>query len=106
MPPSVLQGKWSEEETQHLVKLVEAKGRKWKAIGEEIGRLAMACRDRYRELKTSGANHNKGAWTEEECEQLQAAVQDHLRTKQVGVVVLVMQEDLGEIYFQCSHYFK
>ena len=69
---------------------MEAKGRKWKAIGEEVGRLAMACRDRYRELETSSeSNHKKGAWTEEECEQLQAAVQEHLRTKQVGVVLFI-----------------
>ena len=51
--------------------------------------MAMACRDRYRELETSSANHKKGTWTEEECEQLQAAVQEHLRTKQVGMVLFV-----------------
>lgn len=43
----VLQGPWSKEETDKLLELVKEKGRRWKAIGEELDRLPLSCRDQY-----------------------------------------------------------
>lgn len=43
----LLQGKWSTEEDEQLLRLVGERGRKWKEIGGAIGRMPEACRDRW-----------------------------------------------------------
>ncbi len=40
------QGAWTEEEDDWLRELVEARGKAWTSIGDEIGRMPSSCRDR------------------------------------------------------------
>ena len=45
-----MQGPWKPEEDEQLRQLVEAKGNKWLDIGEVMGRMGEACRDRWRTI--------------------------------------------------------
>lgn len=47
----VVQGPWKAEEDELLRQLVESKGNKWLEIGEAMGRMGEACRDRWRTIK-------------------------------------------------------
>jgi Myb-like DNA-binding domain len=46
----MLQGPWKPEEDEQLRALVEGKGNKWLEIGEVMGRMGEACRDRWRTI--------------------------------------------------------
>lgn len=45
--PLELQGRWTPEQDAQLLQLVSEKGRKWKEIGASLGRMNVACRDRW-----------------------------------------------------------
>ncbi len=45
-----MQGPWKPEEDEQLRALVEGKGNKWLEIGEVMGRMGEACRDRWRTI--------------------------------------------------------
>lgn len=44
------QGVFTEDEDRRLLDLVDQHGRKWKLIGQELGRLPEQCRDRWRHI--------------------------------------------------------
>lgn len=53
--PNNYNGKWTKAQEDHFIALVEKHNRKWRIIGEELGRTAENCRDKFREL--GGLNH-------------------------------------------------
>ena len=55
LPLSSLQGKWTAEEDERLLALVEERGRKWTEIGGAVGRMAEACRDRWLVIRCAAA---------------------------------------------------
>ena len=88
----VLQGKWSKEEDEQILAYVEAYGKKWTAIADELGRMALSVRDRYRELVTRSDDRKVGYWTEDECNRLQQAVNEYLQTKQACICHLSLKK--------------
>jgi hypothetical protein len=48
--PTEVVGKWSSAEDAKLLELYAELGPKWKEIGDRLGRLDRACRDRCRDL--------------------------------------------------------
>lgn len=45
------QGKWSAEDDERLRQLVAEKGSTWKEIAPALGRMPLACRDRWKEVR-------------------------------------------------------
>jgi len=68
-------GPWSDVEIEMLEELVEIYGPKWKVIQNQIGRIADACRDKYRERKQG----RSGRWREDEEIALVDAIREHLQ---------------------------
>ena len=66
-------GPWSKEDDARLRELHSLHGTKWKRVGEELGRLPLSCRDRWRQIDTPPGTR-KGKWSEEEADALTAAV--------------------------------
>lgn len=64
---------WTAEEDARLVVSVLEHGRNWVKAGAALGRMAAACRDRYRNHIEGAADALEGKWSEEEVEQLIAA---------------------------------
>lgn len=48
--PSNYQGKWTEEQTNELIDLVEQHGRKWDKIAKILGRTPTNVRDKYKNI--------------------------------------------------------
>lgn len=80
------QGRWTPEQDAQLLQLVSEKGRKWKEIGASLGRMNVACRDRWLMIRL-GDSKKEGRWAEDEVQRLQSAVQQYLdaRTAAEGV---------------------
>ncbi|PSC75744.1 DNA-binding REB1 [Micractinium conductrix] len=74
------QGKWTAEEDERLLALVEERGRKWTEIGGAVGRMAEACRDRWLVIRL-GESRKKGRWDEAETEKLKKAVEEYQAAK-------------------------
>ncbi|OII74217.1 MYB domain-containing protein [Cryptosporidium ubiquitum] len=51
-------GKWTREEEQELIKLVNEHGKKWSMFVEFIGRSAASIRDKWRDLHTKVGENN------------------------------------------------
>ena len=74
---------WTKESREQLRSLVKTHGKQWVLIGQKVGRLPTACRDRYREEckpKKARKASNPGkrrAWTGEEQYRLVAAVKKY-----------------------------
>ncbi|EME31094.1 Myb-like DNA-binding protein REB1 [Galdieria sulphuraria] len=70
LEPKNYKSLWSNEEVEELARLIRKHGTKWVLIGEELGRLPGACRDKWRDvLRTSGFRPQairKGRFTNEE----------------------------------------
>ncbi|BDA51084.1 probable cyclin-D-binding Myb-like transcription factor 1 at C-terminar half [Coccomyxa sp. Obi] len=70
-------GKWTAEEEDKLKQLYAAKGGRWKEIGNSLGRLPEAVRDKYKSMKLGDAR-KEGKWTPEEEGKLAKLVQEYL----------------------------
>lgn len=70
LEPKNYKSVWSNEEVEELARLIQKYGTKWVQIGEELGRLPGACRDKWRDvLRTSGFRPQavrRGRFTNEE----------------------------------------
>ena len=58
----VSQRLWTPEEDKRLLEMVEAGGKKWRNIGDELNRLGISVRDRFRELETRTDQRDLGRW--------------------------------------------
>lgn len=65
-------GKWTEKEEQLLLDLHSKLGSAWAKIGEHVGRLPIACRDKLRTLKETEAGRT-GRWSSDEEDRLREA---------------------------------
>ena len=70
------QGKWSDEETTALFRLVQLHGQKWKTIENILGRRDCYCRNKYFECLD---DFRRGKWTMEEVKHLLHSVREVLR---------------------------
>ena len=62
--PGNYKGKWTPEEEKKLFELYETEGRKWEYIGEELGRTAENCRDKFKSMgEANYLKRIKGEWT-------------------------------------------
>ncbi|KAJ8907765.1 hypothetical protein NDN08_007870 [Rhodosorus marinus] len=68
--PITNKGEWSEREVDQLRDLVQKRGHKWTQIGEELGRLPGACKDKWRDDVQFGGNRKTGRTSSEEHEKL------------------------------------
>lgn len=79
--PTHAMGAWSAQEDADLVRGVREHGTAWEKIGEEVGRSAGDCRDRWRNhvgFKKAAEGEEgvrKGKWDTEETEMLVKAVE-------------------------------
>ena len=64
-------GVWSAHDVSALASCVERYGRRWRRIGNELGRRPRACRDKWRLI---GGEFASGRWTKEEDEKLLAII--------------------------------
>ncbi|RUS23749.1 hypothetical protein BC938DRAFT_474678 [Jimgerdemannia flammicorona] len=69
-------GKWTEEEDGQLKSLVMQYGHQWKRIGEILGRIGTACKDRWRDSVGHRDIKTQGKWTLEEEDKLINIVMD------------------------------
>ncbi|KAF7728134.1 RNA polymerase I enhancer binding protein [Apophysomyces ossiformis] len=69
-------GRWSEEEDQQLLNLVELHGSNFKEIAKHIDRHPAACEARHRVLKRKTSKVGK-RWTKEEVDKLIATVEEY-----------------------------
>ncbi|KRX03138.1 Homeodomain protein [Pseudocohnilembus persalinus] len=74
-------GKWSEEEVEELIDLVELHGRKWEKIGELIGRTAGNCRDKYKSIGDRNHQNREKLWTFEEIIKVMKYIEKQLKSK-------------------------
>lgn len=72
-------GEWSAEEDEQLKCLHQVNPAKWKWIGEQLGRMAEDCRDRWRNYVVCGERRRTDHWDEKEEEELSIAVHDCIR---------------------------
>ena len=72
-------GEWTAEEDEQLKTLHEMHPAKWKWIGEQLGRMAEDCRDRWRNYVVCGEARRTDHWDEKEEEELSIAVHECIR---------------------------
>jgi hypothetical protein len=58
-------GNWTPEEEQQLHELVKVRGHDWRFIGDQLGRLPGACKDKWRQIEKQD-QWKEGTWTKEE----------------------------------------
>ncbi|KAL6595910.1 hypothetical protein U3516DRAFT_565908 [Neocallimastix sp. 'constans'] len=73
--PDNFNGKFSEKEDEAILKLYSVYGPSWKMIGEMIGRMGTAVKDRYTLLEKKSFT-GAGEWTDEEEKKYIEIVQD------------------------------
>lgn len=73
--------KFTAADDELLMELVARKGRKWEAIGEEMGRLGVAIKDRYTYLEAYRSTRNTRDWTLEETHRLREYVREACRKR-------------------------
>ncbi len=97
-PPTIKQGKWTEEENEQLQNLVDQHGKKWTEIAKEmLGRTDSQCSRHY---KTLNPAIKHGNWTEEEDEQLKNLVDQYGKNW-----VKIAKEMPGRMDRQCSQHY-
>ena len=69
-------GEWTPEEDEQLKALHEINPAKWKWIGEQIGRMAEDCRDRWRNYVVCGESRRTDHWSTREEQDLSIAVEE------------------------------
>lgn len=72
-------GEWAAEEDEQLKALHDVNPAKWKWIGEQLGRMAEDCRDRWRNYVVCGEARRTDHWDEKEEEELSIAVHECMR---------------------------
>eukprot|EP00898_Chlorokybus_atmophyticus_P006945 jgi/Chlat1/7251/Chrsp58S06903 len=77
--PGNYQGKWTQEQDGQLLALFEQHGNAWLKIGQELGRAAPNCRDRWRDIRVGGKKLSK--WTHEEDVLLTQLVKQSIRAQ-------------------------
>ncbi|KAL4471624.1 hypothetical protein ABPG74_008517 [Tetrahymena malaccensis] len=80
--PNNYGGKWTPEETSQLLALVREHGRKWKLIGQQLGRTETNVRDKYKSLGEDNAEQRKiDYWSLDELVQLIKLISQHTGLK-------------------------
>ncbi|EIW67613.1 hypothetical protein TREMEDRAFT_64204 [Tremella mesenterica DSM 1558] len=72
--PLSRQGIWSEEQEATLLRFHPLYPGSWVKLGEEVGRSALDCRDKWQKVRVTWHDHIQKAWTEEETNKLNEAV--------------------------------
>ncbi|GJJ76654.1 hypothetical protein EMPS_09013 [Entomortierella parvispora] len=107
-------GAWSKEDDQKLVELHAKHKGQWTTIGQELGRMADSCRDRYRNHLKDLSTMVTGPWQPQEDEQLLRIMQE-LALKQGKASILdsnpmwtQISERMGgtRTRHQCRHRFS
>lgn len=76
--PGNHKGAWTPEEDSKLLEFHGQHGSKWSKIGNMIGRLPEACRDRFRAIGMAPTK-NVGHWNKEEEEALSSVIMEYSR---------------------------
>ncbi|KAG9320273.1 hypothetical protein KVV02_003930 [Mortierella alpina] len=69
-------GQWTKEDDEKLVALYQKHKGQWTIIGQELGRMADSCRDRYRNHLKDQDTMKSGTWAPEEDERLLSIMQE------------------------------
>ncbi|KAF9562924.1 RNA polymerase I enhancer binding protein [Mortierella alpina] len=69
-------GQWTKEDDEKLVALYQKHKGQWTVIGQELGRMADSCRDRYRNHLKDQDTMKSGTWGPEEDEKLLSIMQE------------------------------
>ncbi|CAO3574938.1 unnamed protein product [Mortierella alpina] len=69
-------GQWTKEDDEKLVALYQKHKGQWTVIGQELGRMADSCRDRYRNHLKDQDTMKSGTWAPEEDEKLLSIMQE------------------------------
>ncbi|RXK36265.1 hypothetical protein M231_06469 [Tremella mesenterica] len=72
--PLSRQGIWSEEQEATLLRFHPLFPGSWVKLGEEVGRSALDCRDKWQKVRVTWHDHIQKPWTEEETNKLNEAV--------------------------------
>ncbi|KAL1917083.1 uncharacterized protein VTP21DRAFT_5281 [Calcarisporiella thermophila] len=82
--PENYKGPWTAAEDLQLKELVAQHGQNWKVIGEHLGRMGEACKDRWRNYLKDGDKKKSGRWTAAEEEQLRNIIEELMATSEEG----------------------
>ncbi|KAF9957009.1 RNA polymerase I enhancer binding protein [Mortierella alpina] len=69
-------GQWTKEDDEKLVALYQKHKGQWTVIGQELGRMADSCRDRYRNHLKDQDTMKSGTWSPDEDEKLLSIMQE------------------------------
>ncbi|KAF9971699.1 RNA polymerase I enhancer binding protein [Actinomortierella ambigua] len=69
-------GAWSKEDDQKLIELYTKYKGQWTTIGNELGRMADSCRDRYRNHLKDQSTMVAGPWSQQEDQKLLTIMQE------------------------------
>ncbi|KAF9966635.1 RNA polymerase I enhancer binding protein [Mortierella alpina] len=69
-------GQWTKQDDEKLVALYQKHKGQWTVIGQELGRMADSCRDRYRNHLKDQDTMKSGTWAPEEDEKLLSIMQE------------------------------
>ncbi|KAM0684442.1 RNA polymerase I enhancer binding protein [Mitosporidium daphniae] len=75
---------WTPTEDEHLKRLVSVHGPNWEQIGQQLQKLSINCRDRYKIIRLSYISGKifvlfVGKWSEEEVERLKSIISELTR---------------------------
>jgi len=74
--PDNFNGKFTDEDDKTIIRLYSLYGPSWKKIGEMIGRMGTAVKDRYNKVLLKRNYSGEGPWSEEESQRYMEIVQD------------------------------
>ena len=94
-------GSWNAEEDETLKHAVAENGKKWKEIGETLGRMPEDCRDRWRNYLVNAEHRNREQWTGAEVMNLCSAIldciqlmkEDRMRAREEGEEIPASDSD-------------
>ncbi|KAL4511856.1 hypothetical protein ABPG72_012701 [Tetrahymena utriculariae] len=90
--PNNYGGKWTPQETNQLLALVKEHGRKWKLIGQQLGRTETNVRDKYKSIGEENAEQRKiDYWSLDELTQLIKLISQH-----TGLEILKNKEQMKQ----------
>ncbi|SCZ92599.1 BZ3500_MvSof-1268-A1-R1_Chr5-2g08017 [Microbotryum saponariae] len=75
--PLARAGPWTEEQDAALRRAYQEHGSNWQQVGDEVGRAAFDCQDRYQKQLLMKSERKTGAWTNDETDRLRQAVAKH-----------------------------
>ncbi|KDE03483.1 hypothetical protein MVLG_06045 [Microbotryum lychnidis-dioicae p1A1 Lamole] len=75
--PLARAGPWTEEQDVALRRAYQEHGSNWQQVGDEVGRAAFDCQDRYQKQLLMKSERKTGAWTDDETDRLRQAVAKH-----------------------------